>query len=164
MSALDRAVDAAWRAVRPHARRLALVVLEAATTARAITTMAVVEVLVRTVPLPRLSRLLGCRVDVASTQVRREVISPSELSRRDRRRLRCTYRVARAWPFSEGPCLRRTLVGGHLVRDLDPSVRLGLTGSEQDLSAHAWLELDGRPVEDVDGYVPFERATREEAS
>ena len=40
----------------------------------------------------------------------RRVAAPAALPRR---------RVADVWPFSEGPCLRRSLVAGHLLRDVD---------------------------------------------
>jgi len=49
-------------------------------------------------------------------------------------------------------------VAGHLLRTHEPSVRVGVAKSENDLLvAHAWLEIDGQPLEVVSGYVPFER-------
>ena len=72
-----------------------------------------------------------------------------------RRRVSCAAPAASptSWPFSHGPCLRRALVGGHLLRDLDPAVRLGVTGTGDELLAHAWLEIDGRPLEPSSSYV-----------
>jgi hypothetical protein len=141
-----------------------MLALESATTARALATLIVVEVLVRTSPLPRVGRLLGCDVDVESHLIAAERLAPVDLTRRHRRQLRCAHRLARAWPFSDGPCLRRALVDGHLLRELNPSVRLGLIGSGSDLSAHAWLEIGGRPLEDVGAYRAFEQIARRDGS
>ena len=43
---------------------------------------------------------------------------------------------------SELPCLRRSLVAGHLLRRHDPSLRLGVGGAGDALFAHAWIEID----------------------
>ena len=72
-------------------------------------------------------------------------------------------RVADAWPFSRGPCLRRTLVLGHLLREHDPALRLGVAGAGDDLNAHAWLEIDGQPLEDVTSFALFQHAPTTEA-
>ena len=66
--------------------------------------------------------------------------------------MRCTRRVADVWPFSRGPCLRRALVAGHLLRDLDPALRLGVGGSGDKVYAHAWLEIEDRPLKDIAGF------------
>jgi hypothetical protein len=133
---------------------------EILTTLRVAVVIVIVEVLVRTVRLPRVSRLLGVRVDLTPRVGSADQLPLRELPERARRQLRCTRRVADAWPFSHGPCLRRALVGGHLLRRLHPSVRLGLTGSGDQLLAHAWLEIEGRPLESVDRFVRFEHATQ----
>jgi hypothetical protein len=133
---------------------------EILTTLRVAVVIVVVEVLVRIVPLPRLSRLLGVEVDLGPRTGTGEQLPLRELPERARRQLRCTRRVADAWPFSQGPCLRRALVGGHLLRRLRPSVRLGLTGTGDQLLAHAWLEIDGRPLETVDHFVRFEHPSQ----
>lgn len=155
MSSISDGIERGWRVTRPIARAAAMVVLELATTVRAAATVVAVEVLVRTMPLPRLGRLLGCRVDISSAPASGVRLASWELSRRHRRRLRCAHRVAGVWPFSDGPCLRRALVGGHLVRELNPSVRLGLAVADAELEPHAWLEFDGRPLEDIEQYAPF---------
>jgi Transglutaminase-like superfamily len=111
--------------------------------------MAVVELLIRWVPLMTLSRLLGVRVNFAPVRPGAEQMSAAELPPAARRQLRCTRRVADVWPLSRGPCLRRSLVAGHLLRDHDPAVRLGVAGSGDHLLAHAWLEIEDRPLENV---------------
>ena len=120
----------------------------------------VVELLIRWVPLPRLSRLLGVR----STSRRPSRGAAALLRRRAaaaaRRQLRCTCRVADVWPFSRGPCLRRSLVAGHLLRVTIPAVRLGVAGAGDTLLAHAWLEIDDRPLENVAGLGVFQDVVR----
>ncbi len=127
------------------------------TTLHAVSILVIVELLIRSVPLPRLSRLLGVRVDFQPARADPERLAVRELPPRAERQLRCTRRVADAWPFSRGPCLRRALVGGHLIRDLDPAVRLGVAGTGDSIHAHAWLEIDGRPLETVTGFRAFQQ-------
>jgi Transglutaminase-like superfamily len=131
---------------------------ELLTTLHAAAVLVVVEMLVRWMGLPRLSRLLGVRLNLAPTRLGVERIRVRDLPARSARQVRCTRRVADAWPFSRGPCLRRALVAGHLLRALDPALRLGLVGSGAQLSAHAWLEIHNRPLEDVAGFSPFQEA------
>jgi Transglutaminase-like superfamily len=135
---------------------------EILTTLHVAAVMVVVEMLIRWVPLPRLSRLLGLRVNLAPARPAVEQMRATELPARAGRQLRCTRRVADAWPFSKGPCLRRSLVVGHLLRHHDPAVRLGVAGSGDHLFAHAWVEIDDRPLESVAGFNVFQRteATR----
>lgn len=118
--------------------------------------MVLVESLIRWVRLQRLGRWLGVRVDLRPTTTRGELLPLEELPPTAQRQLRWTWKVAEAWPFGKGPCLRRVLVGGHLLRRLDPAVRLGVIGEGHTVLAHAWLEIDGRPLERVDDYVRFE--------
>jgi hypothetical protein len=136
---------------------------ELLTTVRAFVVIVVVELLIRWVPLPRLSRLLGVRVDLHPAGADVERFPLLDLPPTARRQLRCTWKVADAWPFSAGPCLRRALVGGHLLRQFDPSVRLGVTGGGDALLAHAWLEIDDRPLEDVAEFNRFELRANEVA-
>jgi hypothetical protein len=120
--------------------------------------LVVVELLIRWVSLPRLSRMLGVRVNLAPVRPEVAPFPIEELPARDRRRLRCTRRVADAWPLSKGPCLRRSLVAGHLLRQHRPAVRLGLAGRGDDVLAHAWLEIDDRPLENISGLNVFQRS------
>jgi hypothetical protein len=132
---------------------------ELATTARVVVVMSVVELLIRWVPLPRLTRLLGVRVDLGPSGSERAQVSLDDMPPRARRQLVCTRRVADAWPLSRGPCLRRALVGGHLIRELDPAIRIGTSDGADGIVAHAWLELDDRALETVDGFTPFQAAS-----
>jgi hypothetical protein len=131
---------------------------ELLTTLHAGAVIVTVELLVRSVSLPRLSRLLGVRLNLAPAPPDASRIRVRDLPPRAARQVRCTRRVADAWPFSQGPCLRRSLVAGHLLRSLDPALRLGVGGSGDGLYAHAWLEIGDRPLEDIAGFSRFEEA------
>jgi len=137
----------------PALRRAGRVVCDLVTTGHVLATFVAVEVSIRFVRLPRLARTLGCRLELdagESTFDTRPELPGSAI-----RQLRCVRRVARRWPFGSGPCLRTALVAGHLLRRLDPAIRLGSSGTGVDLSAHAWLEIDGRPLQPVDRYRTF---------
>jgi hypothetical protein len=144
------------RLPRASARLLQLPPSELLTTLHVVALISIVESLIRWVPLPRLCRLLDCRIDLQPACPNVEQLPVTDLPPRARRQVSCTERVARAWPFGKGNCLRSTLVSGHLLRDLQPTVRLGLRGRGSTLSAHAWLEVGGRPLEPVSDYEPFQ--------
>jgi Transglutaminase-like superfamily len=130
---------------------------ELLTTVHAALVLVLVEVMVRRVALPRLCRLLDVRLNLEPPPPDAERIRVRDLPPRAARQVRCTRRVAGAWPFSRGPCLRRALVTGHLLRDLSPALRLGLAGSDGEVFAHAWLEIDDRPLEDVASFSLFQQ-------
>jgi len=132
---------------------------EMLTTVRVVATIVTVELLIRWVALPRLARLLGVRVSLEPALPGNAHIRTTEFSPRARRELRCTRRVADRWPLSQGPCLRRALVGGHLLRRYNPSVRIGMAGTGDDLYAHAWLEINEQPLENVRAFEPFQQPT-----
>jgi hypothetical protein len=103
--------------------------------------MAVVEVAIRVMPLDRASRMLG--VPLNSTD---EELPPGSLqltlTRTQRGHLRTLEPVAAHWPFSDGPCLRQSLVAGRVLRAHQPVLRLGINLNDG-LQAHAWVEVDG---------------------
>jgi hypothetical protein len=140
-------------------RGLRLPPRELVTTAHVVGVLIVVELLIRWVPLPRLAAPLGVRVNLGPARPGAERLPGELLSARARRELRCTRRVADVWPLSKGPCLRRSLVAGHLLRRHDPAVRLGVAGTGDEVFAHAWLEIDDRPLENVDGFGVFQHAS-----
>lgn len=146
----------ARRVVRGVARTFMLPPREILTTLHAFGVIIVVELLIRTVPLPRLSRALGCRLNLDPTDPEADRLWLRDLPQRSGRQVRCTRRVAHVWPFTEGPCLRSALVTGHLLRDLDPALRLGMVTTGEELHAHAWLEIDGRPLEHVAAFDAFQ--------
>lgn len=156
-----------WRRLRVVRDGVLRLGVELLTTVHAACVLAVVEATIRWVPLPRLSRMLGCPLELSPPTRRPAITSSRDLGRRARRELRCTQRVADTWPLSSGPCLRRALVGGCLLRRLGTRIRLGTYLDGVAPVAHAWLEIDGRPLEDVSNYRRFESittATTEETS
>lgn len=101
----------------------------------------VVEVGLRTVRLPHLARLLGVPLDT-SAQQDVAITEPVIVPRWARRRLSAARRALRHWPLGDS-CLRVALVGGCLVRRLDPVLRIGVARHEGEIKAHAWLEIGG---------------------
>lgn len=153
----------ARRLARGVVRTLQLPPGEILTTLHAFAVIVVVELLIRTVPLTRLSRALGCRVSLAPAVAGAQRLRLKDLPARARRQVRCTRRVAHAWPFSQGPCLRSALVVGHLLREHDPAIRLGVLTTDGDVYAHAWLEIDGRPLEHVAAFDIFHQDAPQES-
>lgn len=129
---------------------------EQLTTIRALIVLLAVESTIRWIPLPRLARVLGVRFDLTPTQSSAAPVPIDSLPPDARRALRSTMRVTRWSPFWSGPCLRRSLVAAHLIRDLDPAVRIGLAGETDSLRAHAWVEIDHAPLEEIGEYTSFQ--------
>lgn len=153
---LEKAAVRARRVVRGVFRLFRLPIGEILTTLHAAAIMMWVELLIRSMPLPRLSRALGCRVDLEAAEPGAQRLWLKELPPRSARQVRCTRRVAQVWPFTDGPCLRSALVTGHLLRDLDPAIRLGMVKTDEEMHAHAWVEIDGRPLDHVAAYDVFQ--------
>jgi hypothetical protein len=117
--------------------------------------LVVVEATIRWIPLPRLGRMLGVRFDLTPTESEADPVAIDSLPAAAQRALRSTRRVTRWSPFWSGPCLRRSLVAAHLIRDLDPAVRIGITGQADGVRAHAWIEIDHAPLEDIGEFTSF---------
>jgi hypothetical protein len=49
-------------------------------------------------------------------------------------------------------------VAGHLLRRHDPAVRIGTIGAGDAIVAHAWIEIENRPLETIGEYRAFETA------
>ena len=88
--------------------------------------------------LPRLTALLGINLD---REQRGEVIGlPAQLWIRRR----AVDLVMRHWPVArERLCLRRSLVLGWRLREVGPTLQLGVQHREGGVLAHAWLEVGG---------------------
>ncbi|MGH7897503.1 MAG: lasso peptide biosynthesis B2 protein [Candidatus Binatia bacterium] len=112
-----------------------------------------VEAGLRVCSLARLARMLGVTLieDPARKGSRALALNVEEL-----RRLRVATLVFRNWPGG-GTCLRRSLVVGHVLRRRGPLVRIGVARGEAGrIHAHAWVEIDGRPLGgDGEGFVPL---------
>jgi Transglutaminase-like superfamily len=103
--------------------------------------MALVEVAIRALPLDRVSRLLGVPLNSSDEELPAGT-QQMTLTGWQRGQLRTLEPVAAHWPFSDGPCLRQSLVAGRVLRSHDPVLRLGVN-LQDGLQAHAWVEVDG---------------------
>lgn len=110
------------------------------------------------VTLPALTRWLGVRLDLDGDP---NLSGPSDgtaaapdLPPWAARRAVAVDRVFRRWPGGD-TCLRRALVLGRRLAPLHPTLRLGaLAAPDGELTGHAWLEVDGRPLgEPAAGFV-----------
>jgi hypothetical protein len=99
-----------------------------------------IELGIRLRPLPVVAGRLGVRLNGPP---------PAPLgassSRMQRRRRRIVEMLSRHWPVAdrEGLCLRRSLLFGWIYRDRDPLLRIGVARSDGEITAHAWIELEG---------------------
>jgi hypothetical protein len=110
---------------------------------RALSSLVVIEVSLRTSSLPRTCQRLGVRLDVLSSQVAAE---PAVLPRWARPAVLVTCTLLKIWP--SGNCLRRSLLLGHRLRELDPVLRIGvLRDAQAQFLAHCWLEVDGKSLD-----------------
>jgi hypothetical protein len=48
------------------------------------------------------------------------------------------------------------------LRDLDPALRLGVVTTGDEFHAHAWLEIDGRPLEYVAAFDVFQHDVKDD--
>ncbi len=106
---------------------------------RVAATAAAVELAVRTLPLPAVSRFAGVPLAVGPE---RPGDAWAAIPDRDRRRAELALRVLRGRPF-RATCLRRALVLGVLLRRHHPALRVGVAKAAGTVAAHAWLEVDG---------------------
>ena len=115
---------------------------------------ALVEVGVRTVPLPKLAHRLGVRLSSDDPPE-----DPHELTEAQQRHVLAVQQVIRRWHLAPGPCLRESLVIGHLFRDEQPVLRIGVLREDGELKAHAWLDVRGLKIGELPGYLelPFDQ-------
>jgi hypothetical protein len=85
-----------------------------------------------------------------------EPVAEADLPEPVARARRSVGRWMRIWPLGAGPCLRESLVLGHLIRDRSPVLRLGVARHGYRMRAHAWIEVDGRPINDPQDFVAFD--------
>ena len=113
---------------------------------------AIAEAGVRTRPLPSVAARFGLRLTGAATPPSSWQIAP-----RQRQRMACVEMLLRHWPFidPDAACLRRALLLGWVFRDRDPLLRIGVARGEDGVTAHAWIEFDGRQMGGAAGHVPM---------
>lgn len=107
------------------------------------TLAAIAEFGVRFRPLPQVARWFRVRLAGEPPLSR-----PWRMGPRQRRRRRIINMLTRHWPFvdHEGLCLRRSLLIGWVLHDRDPVLRIGLARVDGEITAHAWLEVEGGEI------------------
>lgn len=123
----------------------------------------VVEVGLRLLKLPTLTRLLHVSMEAEEAPVRAgDHPAIAILPRRDAQRLLIVYRVMRRWPYDE-KCLRRSLVAAVQIRKHSPAVVIGVSLVGGEVKAHAWLRLDGTDLDptarDFQPLLPIDRSS-----
>ncbi len=114
---------------------------------RVIPVMIVVEIGLRTMRLPRLARLLRLRLGVDGPPAHDGDAPDPAVMLRIRRYARAIDRVLRRWPFGD-TCLRRALILGFIIRDLDPTLLIGVRRDDAgEIAAHAWLMVAGTTLD-----------------
>lgn len=134
-----------WRP--PYIRHRAILALDIV---RTVVLAVRVELGVRRVPLPRLAAQLGIRLTPGP------VPGTFAVPQRLRQRARRARSLMRRWPFARGTCLREALVVGHVLRQLEPVLRIGVGQRAGTITAHAWLEVGGEQVGARHGYRPLD--------
>jgi hypothetical protein len=99
----------------------------------------------RIVSLHSIARMLGVRTDFAPAASAAGALDDA-LLRRVRETAWAVDRALAQLPSETGPCLRRSLVLAHLLRDLRPSLRIGVGRRQGATYAHAWLEIAGARI------------------
>lgn len=120
--------------------------------ARVGVTAALVEVAVRTLPLPTVARVAG--VPLVGSGAVAGARPPDDaahdgwalLTPRERARGELALRAVEHRPF-RATCLRRSLLLGHLLRSRGPVLRVGVKKVAGVVSAHAWVEIDGASLD-----------------
>jgi hypothetical protein len=125
--------------------RRAVPLREVPATLAALAVAVAMEIGLRVLRLPRLSRLMGAPLADDSVMTEPNQMA-GPMSEGTRRRLDAVDRVMRHWPFGD-TCLRHSLVTGHRLRALHPLLRVGVAKIDGVVKAHAWLEIDGRPLD-----------------
>lgn len=116
---------------------------QARATSTALAVACATEIGLRTLPLPRLSRLMGAPLAVGEAgQQPKQMPSGSRvtLTPRQRRQVRTALRLLKRWPLGD-TCLRQALVSGYLLRDRHPVLHVGVAKLDGEVRAHAWLTV-----------------------
>lgn len=119
------------------------------------------EVGLRTLPLPRLSRLMGAPLAVGEAGQEPKRLpggSRVDLTPRQRRQVRTALRLLKRWPLGD-TCLRQALVCGYLLRDRHPVLHVGVTKLDGEVRAHAWLTMGDSildPIGSASSYLALE--------
>lgn len=112
---------------------------------RVLALVTLAEVQLRRLPVDRAAARFGLVIGTEVDPV--EDARPLRLTRRLVEHRRALDAVLRRWPWADGPCLRRSLVLGWLLRERVPRLCLGVRLDDDGaLHAHAWIEVDGASI------------------
>jgi hypothetical protein len=119
------------------------------------------EISLRLADLPRAARWFGATLEFTDSDPGRSV-ELLGLSTSERRRLAVLARIARRWPLApQGACLRHSLAAAHILRSRGPRLRIAVGARRPgEVTAHAWIEVDGTAVTDPGNYSPLLRPGR----
>jgi hypothetical protein len=119
------------------------------------------EVSLRLADLPRVAGWFGAALEFTDSDPGRSV-ELLGLSTSERRRLAVLARIARRWPLApQGACLRHSLAAAYIVRARDPRLRIAVGAQRPgEVTAHAWVEVDGTAVTNPGNYSPLLRPGR----
>lgn len=110
---------------------------------RDVALLARIEWGLRRTTLPKLTTSLGIGFEGAPAAIDPELEAlPGWASRR----FRIALAVCKRWPFGD-TCLRRSLLIGTRIKELEPVLRIGVDRPADGFLAHAWLELGGRSLD-----------------
>lgn len=113
-----------------------------------------VEIGLRTMSLPRLAALLGVPLDT-DPGIPYDGESAPILPEKTRRQVRATARVLRHWPWGD-TCLRSALIIGQRLRAHQPVLRIGVARIDDEVRAHAWLEISGVRLDPIGSASAYE--------
>lgn len=112
---------------------------------RALRTMVLIEISLRTTDLATTCRRLRVRWDLKSSAP--PAVETVVLPRNARAAMFAAQAVVSRWPAGD-TCLRRCLLIGHRLRRLDPVLRIGVKrDATGEFCAHSWLEFQGRALD-----------------
>ncbi|NHC45917.1 lasso peptide biosynthesis B2 protein [Motilibacter aurantiacus] len=113
---------------------------------------------VRRLPLPALAARYGLRLAAEPPGEPPDTLLPRWAGDR----VRTVWQVMRVWPSArERLCLRRSLVLGARLRELEPDLVVGIdpdsVAAGQQLAAHAWVVVGGHSLDSTARrYVPLQ--------
>lgn len=112
---------------------------------RALWTMVLIEVSLRTTDLPTTCRTLRLLLDLKSATP--PALETVVLPRNAKAAMFAAQAVISRWPAGD-TCLRRCLLIGHRLRRLDPVLRIGVKrDAAGEFCAHSWLEFQGTALD-----------------
>jgi hypothetical protein len=115
-----------------------------------------VEVGLRTVSFNQVARWFRVSLITDSTDNPNTPGTP-DFDETERRQIRNVLRVMHYWPFAKGSCLRQSILLAYLLRRREPVVRLGVSRQDDEIVAHAWVDICGISLGHIDGYAAMEK-------